>query len=298
MAATAKTRQAASRVQPGPLALGRAQLTGIYLFMLVIVIFDLLPFAWLVISAIGKKPENTSGLYLYMPVELTLDHFAKAFDPKAANVIRAAINSLATVGGAIILAVAVCTLGGYALSRARFQGRQALLYAVLLLQVIPPTATILPLYLVMRDLHLLNTLQGVAVGLATFQIPFVLWVIKGFFDSVPVELEESAWLDGASRLTALFRIVLPMALPGVGAATVLAFNSAWGHFFLPLVMISDPDKFLMPQALFQSILSYTAVDYGMMNAVAIIYAAPSLLFFFFARKYLIRGVMAGALAGQ
>lgn len=298
MTSSAQIRQAPGRAERGPMDLSPAQRTGIYLFMLVIVIFDLLPFVWLVISAFGNKPENTSGLYLFMPASLTLDHFAAAFDPKVGNVLHAAFNSLGTVAGAIALAVIVCTLGGYSLSRARFRGRRSLLYAVLLMQVIPPTATILPLYLVMRDLHLLNTLQGVSLGLATFQIPFILWVIKGFFDSVPLELEESAWLDGANRLTALWRVVLPMALPGVGAATVLAFNSAWGHFFLPLVMISDPSKYLMPQALFQSILNYTNVDFGMMNAIAMIYAVPSLAFFFFARKYLIQGVMAGALAGQ
>ena len=159
-------------------------------------------------------------------------------------------------------------------------------------------ATMLPLYLVMRDLKLLNTLQGVSVGLATVQIPFILWVLKGFFDAVPMELEEAAWLDGASRLTTLVRVVLPMALPGLGAAAVLAFNNSWGQFFLPLVMLSDPNKFLMPQSLFKSILDYTNIDYGMMNAMSVFYIAPSLIFFFFAHRYLIRGVMAGALAGS
>lgn len=298
MASTTKTLKKQANLQAGLSFSGWARTTGIYIFMAVIVAFDLIPFAWLIVSAFGKKPENTSGLFLFMPTELTLANFGKAFDPQTGNVVRALVNSLATVGGAITMAVLACTLAGYSLSRMRFRGRRGLLYAVLLLQVIPPTATILPLYLVMRDLKLINTLQGVAFGLATFQIPFILWVIKGFFDGVPIELEESAWLDGANRITALFRIVLPMALPGVGAATVLAFNSAWGHFFLPLVLISDPDKYLLPQALFRSILNYTVVDYGMMNAVAMIYATPSLLFFFFARKYLIQGMMAGALAGQ
>jgi multiple sugar transport system permease protein len=157
---------------------------------------------------------------------------------------------------------------------------------------------VLPLYLVMRDLKLINTLQGVSFGLATAQIPFILWVLKGFFDAVPMELEEAAWLDGASRLSALFRVVLPMALPGLGAAAVLAFNNSWGQFFLPLVLLSDPNKFLMPQALFRSIVNYTNVDYGMMNAMSFVYIVPSLIFFFFARRYLIKGVMAGALAGS
>src|SRR5258708_32549865 len=98
-----------------------------------------------------------------------------------------------------------------------------------MLQVIGVTGTVLPLYLVMRDLKLLNTLQGVSVGLGTVQIPFILWVLKGFFDAVPMELEEAAWLDGADRLTARFRVVLPMALPGVGAPAVLAFHNSWGQ---------------------------------------------------------------------
>jgi multiple sugar transport system permease protein len=278
--------------------LSKLEAAGIYAFMLIIVLFDLLPFCWLFASAFGVKPENTSGLFFYIPTELTLDNFQKAFDPEKGDVLRAMLNSLVTVGGAVVAAVIVCALAGYTLSRLRFRGRGALMYAVLLLQVIPATATILPLYLVMRDLKLLNTLQGVAIGLATFQVPFILWMMKGFFDAVPMELEESAWLDGAGRLQALFRVVLPMALPGVGAAAVLAFNGAWGHFFLPLIMITDPEKMLLPQALFRSLLNYTAVDYGMMNAISMIYALPSLLFFFFARKYLIRGAMAGALAGQ
>ncbi|MBI1279411.1 MAG: ABC transporter permease subunit [Anaerolineaceae bacterium] len=275
----------------------RIELIGIYAFILIIVIFDLIPFAWLITSAFGVKPENTSGLFFYIPTEWTLENFGKAIDPRRGDVVRAMLNSLVTVGAAVIAAIVICALAGYTLSRLRFRARSAIMYGVLLLQVIPATATILPLYLVMRDLKLLNTLQGVAIGLTTFQVPFVLWMMKGFFDAVPMELEESAWLDGASRLQALFRIVLPMALPGVGAATVLAFNGAWGHFFLPLIMLSDPEKMLLPQALFRSLLNYTVIDYGMMNAISLIYALPSLLFFFFARKYLIRGAMAGALAG-
>ncbi len=297
---TARTSYSDSKtsISQPVLSWSRLELLGVYAFILIIVIFDLIPFGWLFTSAFGVKPENTSGLFFYIPTELTFDNFSKAFDPAKGNVMRAMLNSLVTVGAAVLVAVVVCALAGYTLSRMRFRGRGALMYAVLLLQVIPATATILPLYLVMRDLKLLNTLQGVAIGLATFQIPFILWMMKGFFDAVPMELEESAWLDGATRLQGLFRIVMPMALPGVGAATVLAFNSAWGHFFLPLIMLSDPEKMLLPQALFRSLLNYTAVDYGMMNAISLIYAIPSLLFFFFARKYLLRGAMAGALAGQ
>jgi multiple sugar transport system permease protein len=276
----------------------RAERVAIYIFIVGLAVFNLVPFIWLFVSAFGIKPQGFSSLFLFKPEGLTLDHFYDAFDPKRGDVLRSMLNSIVTVGGAVLLAITVCTLAGYALSRARFRGRRELMYGILILQIIPITATVLPLYLVMRDLKLINTLQGVSVGIGTAQIPFILWVLKGFFDAVPMELEEAAWLDGASRLTALRKVVLPMALPGVGAAAVLAFNNSWGQFFLPLIMISDPNKFLMPQALFKSILNYTNIDYGMMNAMSFVYIVPSLLFFFFARKYLIRGVMAGALAGS
>lgn len=276
----------------------RAERVGIYVFIVALAIFNLIPFIWLFVSAFGVRPQGFSSLYLFFPTGFTLDNFVKAFDPDQGDVVRAMLNSLVTVGGAVLVAILVCTLAAYALSRARFRGRRELMYGILVLQVIPITATVLPLYLVMRDLKLINTLPGVAVGLGTVQIPFILWVLKGFFDAVPMELEEAAWLDGASRLTALLQVVLPMALPGVGAAAVLAFNNCWGQFFLPLILLSDPNKFLMPQALFRSILNYTDIDYGMMNAMSFVYIVPSLLFFFFARRYLIRGVMAGAMAGS
>ena len=172
------------------------------------------------------------------------------------------------------------------------------MFSILLIQIIPGTATVLPLYLIMRDLGLINSLTGVVLGMTTGTIPFMLWVLKGFIDSVPMELEEAAWLDGASRFQTLSRIVFPLALPGVGAAAILAFNGAWASFFLPLILLSDANKFLMPLGLFRALIAYTNLDYGMLNAMALLYMLPSFLIFIFARQYLIRGTMAGAMAGQ
>jgi multiple sugar transport system permease protein len=172
------------------------------------------------------------------------------------------------------------------------------MFSVLLIQIIPGTATVLPLYLIMRELGLLNTMTGVVLGTATGQIPFMLWVMKGFFDTVPIELEEAAWIDGATRFQTLFRIVFPLALPGVGAASILAFNGAWASFFLPLILLNDADKFVMPLGLFRALIAYTNLDYGMLNAMGLIYILHSLLIFVFARQYLIKGTMAGAMAGQ
>jgi len=136
------------------------------------------------------------------------------------------------------------------------------------------------------------------LGLTASAIPFMLWVMKGFIDTVPIELEEAAFLDGATQFQVLSRVVFPLALPGIGAAAILTFNGAWATFFLPLILLSDAEKFLMPLGLFRALIAYTNLDYGMLNAMALLYMLPSFLIFIFARQYLIKGTMAGAMAGQ
>lgn len=270
---------------------------GIYLFLIVFSIFILIPFIWPFLSAFTDKPENVSSLYLYWPVAFTWQHFWDAIVGRgqALTLLR---NSLFAVGTAVVLALAICSMGGYALSRARFRFKRALMFAILLVQIIPGTATVLPLYLIMRELNLLNSLWGVILGMTAGAIPFMLWVMKGFIDTVPIELEEAAFLDGASQWQALTRVVFPLTLPGIGAASILAFNGAWSTFFLPLILLSDADKFVMPLGLFRALIAYTNLDYGMLNAMALIYMLPSFLIFIFARQYLIKGTMAGAMAGQ
>ena len=282
------------------LAYRRAEMldTGsIYLFLIVFSIFILIPFIWPFLAAFTTKPENVSTLYLYWPESFTWEHFNNAIFGRG-QVITLLRNSIVTVSSAVILSLIVCLLGGYALSRGTFRFKRELMFTILLIQIIPGTATVLPLYLIMRELGLINTLLGVVMGMTAGTIPFMMWVLKGFIDSVPMELEEAAALDGASRVQTLTRVVFPLALPGVGAAAILAFNGAWATFFLPLILLSDADKFLMPLGLFRALIAYTNLDYGMLNAMGLIYMLPSFLIFVFARQYLIKGTMAGAMAGQ
>ncbi len=269
----------------------------VYLFLIAFTIFILVPFIWPFLSAFTHKPENVSSLYLYWPASFTLDHFWNAIFGRgqAMTLMR---NSIFTVGGAVLLALAISALGGYALSRGTFRYKRVLMFTILLIQIVPGTATVLPFYLIMRELGLINSLFGVALGMTAGSLPFMLWVMKGFIDTVPLELEEAAFLDGASRLQALSHVVFPLTLPGIGAAAILAFNGAWSAFFLPLILLSDADKFVMPLGLFRALIAYTNLDYGMLNAMGLLYMIPSFLIFIFARQYLIRGTMAGAMAGQ
>ena len=275
----------------------RIELAFIYIFLAIFALFILIPFIWPFLSAFTNKPAEVSSLYLYWPKAFTLEHFDEAINGRGGALVLLS-NSLIYTVGSVVLAVVLCTLGGYALSRGRFRFKRLIMFAILLIQVIPGTATILPFYLIMRQLRLVDTYTGMILGLTVGQLPFMLWVLKGFMDTVPAELEEAAWIDGATPFRALTQIVFPLTLPGIGAATVLAFNNAWGAFFLPLIMLSDSDKFPLSMGLFRAIIAYTNLDYGMMNAMSIIYLLPSFAIFFFARRYLIRGTMAGAMAGQ
>ncbi|MBX3016223.1 MAG: carbohydrate ABC transporter permease, partial [Caldilineaceae bacterium] len=189
---------------------GHWDVVSVYLFLIIFSIFILIPFVWPFLSAFTNKPENVSSLYLYWPVGFTWDHFWNAIFGRgqALTLLR---NSIFAVGTSVLLALLICSMGGYALSRARFRFKRVLMFAILLIQIIPGTATVLPFYLIMRELHLLNSLWGVILGMTVGAIPFMLWVMKGFIDTVPIELEEAAFLDGASQQQALTQIIFPLA---------------------------------------------------------------------------------------
>lgn len=256
-----------------------------------IALFCALPFVWVLLAAFDPK----ASLYLQVPERVGGDNFVNVFTTSDTALLL--LNSLIMSGGAVLLAVIVCTLGGYTLSRIDFPGRRALMFAVLLTRIIPPTATIVPLYVICLRLGLVDTYQGLILVLASHQVPLLLWMMKGFFDTVPIEIEEAAWLDGAGRIDTAFRIVLPLARPGAAAAALYAFIGAWGEFLTPLILISSPDRWPISVGLFRAYVAYTLVDYGKLAAMSLLYMLPSVVFFLLARRYLLRTTVAGALQG-
>jgi ABC-type glycerol-3-phosphate transport system permease component len=264
--------------------------TGTYLALLALVVFSLAPFSWVILA--GFDPR--ASIFVAIPKTWTLSNFVNVFAEGGG--LSLIVNSLIYAGGATGVLVVVTTLGGYALSRYDFPGRRSLLLGMLLLRVIPPTATIVPLYVIATNLGLLNTYHGVILILAAADAPLVLWIMKGFFDTVPIEIEEAAWVDGASRLRSAFQIVLPLAGPGVAAGALIGFIGAWNQFLIPLVLISDQDKIPVSIGLFRAWISYTRVDWGFLAALSILYVVPALVFYVFARRAL-QSSLAGGLSG-
>ena len=262
-----------------------------YLALAALAVFCVLPFGWLVAASI----DPNAGLYLALPARPSLENFVRLFTE--ADSFRLLLNSMIMSGGAVLLLVVVCTLGGYALSRYGFRGRRALMFGILLTRVIPATATIAPLYSICLRLGLIDSYLGLILVLAAQQVPFTLWMMKGFFDTVPIELEEPAWIDGAGRVESAFRVVLPLAGPGVAAAGLFAFIAAWGEFLTPLVLISSPELWPISIGLFRAWVAYTQVDWGLLAAISVVYMLPAIIFYLVVRRFLLRATVVGALAG-
>jgi multiple sugar transport system permease protein len=261
------------------------------LVLFLLAAFCALPFGWLFLASL----DPLAGVYLELPQRIGLDNFVRVFTRAASA--RLLVNSVIMAGGAVVLLLVVCTLAGYALSRFEFRGRRALLFGILLTRVVPPAATIAPLYAICLRLGLVDTYQGLILVLAAQQLPFVLWMMKGFFDTVPVELEEAAWIDGAGRVGTAFRVVLPLAAPGVAAAGLFAFIGAWSEFLTPLVLVSSPERWPISLGLFRAWVAYTIVDWGQLAAMSLLYMAPAVIFYLVVRRYLLKATLLGGLHG-
>lgn len=296
-----------------PARLTRAQATA-YGFLGLLALFCLLPFVWVFLAAVDPEASQ----FLSLPVGVTGEHFTKIFTVEAGG--RWFLNSLIVVGCATALVVVIGGLGGYALSRTTAWWKRPFLYAIILVRVLPPTALIVPLYKVMLTANngmlamvrsvvpsgsvrsvmqvvgFVDGYLGLILVLAALQLPLALWIIKTFFDLVPKDYEEAALMDGANVVQRIRRVLVPLALPGLGAAALLTFIAAWGDFLMPLTFISSAELQLLPIGLFRAFLRVNDVDYGFLCALALLYTLPAVIAFGFARRFLVQ-TFAGGIKG-
>jgi len=257
----------------------------VYVLLAMLAVFCAVPFAWIVLASLDPR----AGVHLQVPTAIDLGNYGRF--------LTVPDFSRFVAGGATILAVGTSVLGGYALSRFSFRGRRVLMFGVLMTRIIPVSATIAPLYLIVQRLGLVDTYAGMILVLGAQQIPLSLWLMKGFFDTVPGELEEAAWVDGTGRLGSAVRIVLPLAAPGVGAVALFAFIEAWGDFLTPLILITSSDKTPLSVGLFQAFSYRNQIDWGLLTAISVVYMLPTIVLYVLVRRYLLRATVVGALQG-
>jgi multiple sugar transport system permease protein len=282
-------RSATTEPPPRPKAkAGPLEWIVVHVVFLAVIAFFLVPFLWLLSAAFDAK----ASAYIQIPVEPTIMNFVKIFTEH--DFARVLANSIFVAVATMILVVFTVSLAGYSLSRLDLRRKDWITYAVLLLQTMPISATMVPIYGLARQLGLRNSYLGLILIHAAIELPFLIWLMKGFFDSIPRHLEEAAWLDGRSKFRALIEIVLPLARPGLGIAAGLAFLSAWAEVLMVIILIDQDNLKTVPLAFYEAMRTqggYTEVQYGVIAAMAVIYLLPVMVVFFMARRLMIRGLM-------
>jgi multiple sugar transport system permease protein len=205
-------------------------------------------------------------------------------------------NSAFVAVSSTFVATAVGTIGAYALARLRFLGRAFLSSATLITYLVPPSILFIPLYAQIRAMGLADSLAGLIAAYPSFTVPFVTWLLMGYFGSIPEELEEAAMIDGATRFGAFRRIILPLAAPGVLAASLFAFTQAWNEFLYALVFISDVKQRTLPVGL-STFITGDVYGWGYLMAGAVLTTLPVILVYTYLQRYMVEGLTAGSVKG-
>ncbi|WP_405649416.1 carbohydrate ABC transporter permease [Streptomyces sp. NBC_00019] len=265
---------------------------GQYAALLAYLVFLAFPFLWLISTAF-KSPRELGSLHpTWIPEDPTLDNFRQAFDEQP--LLRAAGNSLLAALGAALIAVLIATPLAYVMARHRTLFARAATGWVVVSQAFPLVLVIIPLFLVLKNLQLINSLFGLVLVYVVWALPFALWMLVGYVRAVPVELEEAAAVDGAGKLRTLVSVTAPLLAPGIVATALFAFITAWNEFFFALVLLKTPEKQTLPVVLTHFIGAEGVADLGPLAAAAFLATLPSLVVFAIIQRRITSGMLTGA----
>ncbi|GHF47197.1 carbohydrate ABC transporter permease [Streptomyces griseosporeus] len=265
---------------------------GQYAALLAYLAFLSFPFLWLLSTAF-KPPRELGSLHpTWIPEHPTLANFRQAFDEQP--LLRSALNSLLVALAAALIAVCLATPMAYVMARRRTRLARAASGWVVVSQAFPFVLVIIPLFLVLRSLRLIDSQAGLVMVYVVWALPFALWLLTGYVRAVPVELEEAAAVDGAGRLRTLVSVTAPLLAPGIAATALFAFVTAWNEFFFALVLLKTPEKQTLPVVLTRFIGAEGVADLGPLAAAAVLATLPSLVFFALVQRRIAGGMLAGA----
>lgn len=253
--------------------------------------FLLLPMVWIIYSSFRTPDAIFSGRVLSSLNEFTLDNYRKIL---AVHDFSATIlNSFKIATGVTLITMVFATMGGYGLSRYRVRGRDFFILGIFSSQMFPPVLILLPLYTWMLRLRFIDTYPGIILAQTMLSLPFTVWMLKGYFDNTPPDLDEAARIDGCSTLGILFRIIFPIAAPGILVAAFFAFMVSWGDYLIVSVLAQSNATATMPFSLHR-IASSLHVKWGDVAAAAVLTIVPTLILFALVQRWLVEGLTAGA----
>lgn len=263
-----------------------------YVALAAYLVFLAFPFLWLISTAFKPARELGSLHPTWVPEDPTLENFRQAFDEQP--LLQAAGNSLIAALSASLIAVVIATPMAYVMARHRNRVSKAATGWVVISQAFPFVLIIIPLFLILKNLHLINSLLGLIMVYVVWSLPFALWMLVGYVRAVPTELEEAAAVDGASKVRTFVSVVAPLLAPGIVATAMFAFITAWNEFFFALVLLKTPEKQTLPVILNRFIGTEGVADLGPLAAAAFLATIPSLVIFAIIQKRITGGMLAGA----
>ncbi|ATW50441.1 carbohydrate ABC transporter permease [Streptomyces peucetius] len=252
------------------------------------------PVYWLVVSSLRPNHEIRSYDQTLWPSSLTFDNFARAV--KQENFATAVQSSLIVSVTAVVGGMVIATLAALAIGRFRFLGRKALLMVLILVQMLPPTAMLIPIYAQLNAIGGLDEYWGLIVVYLVSTLPFAIVMIRGFVVNIPVELEESAMVDGCTRMGAFRRVIFPLLAPGLAAASIFALVNAWNEYLFAYILINDNSKYTLNVWL-MTFTTERGTDYGALMAASTLIALPVVVFFMIIQKKMAAGLTSGAVKG-
>jgi ABC-type glycerol-3-phosphate transport system permease component len=260
----------------------------------VLIIFSGFPFLWMVSTALKESREIFATPPTIFPQTIAFENISRLFsETQAFTYLR---NSVVVSLASVALTIAVSTPAAYGLTRFRFRGREKIAATVLFTYMFAPIMIIVPFYVMMRFFGLTNTHFGLVLAYTAFCLPFGLWMLRTFFQSIPVDIEQAAMIDGANRFQTVFYVVLPLAMPGVVATSIFTFILTWNDYIFARILISSDELKTLPVGI-ADLYNASVVDWGMIMAAGLLVLSPVLAVFFIIQKYMVAGLGAGALKG-
>jgi len=275
-------------------AIERLQTAVAYTFLGLLLLLVLFPFYWMTVTSFKTEDQMRSLVSMFWPSPFVIENYTQLLTKTDFAIWYR--NSAFVAVSSTLVATAIGTIGAYALARLRFLGRAFLSSATLITYLVPPSILFIPLYAQIRTIGLADSLAGLIAAYPSFTVPFVTWLLMGYFGSIPEELEEAAMIDGATRFGAFRRIILPLAAPGVLAAGLFAFTQAWNEFLYALVFISDVKQRTLPVGL-STFITGDVYGWGYLMAGAVLTTLPVILVYTYLQRYMVEGLTAGSVKG-
>lgn len=254
-----------------------------YTILIFIGICFILPLLWILVASVDTNAMQS----LKLPEQLTGSNYIDVITNPTNQ--RAFIIGLIMSIGQAILVVLLGLLAAYPLSRYQLKYKKSFMLTILFMTSLPITAVMVPVYQLFLSINLYDNIIGVILFYVASSMPYGIWMLKNFMDSVPSDLEEAAWIDGASVFVGIRKVVAPLMIPGICTVAIFTFSGSWGNFFVPYILLQTPENFPASVKLYQFFGQYGMVDYGKLAAFSVLYAIPSVVLYILSQQYMSKG---------